>query len=189
MIGLASAEANASKQQRLVSTRVWALAGAFVLTAAVIALVISELTPPIGDEPELSAYDQQAIAILDQQSAINGDWNSLLDELNVQIVGTDDDYVEHFNARLAKARSIVNDSQAIIVRWRKLDPPVGSDGSHSLALEAMESTQYGFIAMQEYLEQAASLGISDASLIEESQSHIDDASKLWEQARQADVGS
>ena len=163
------------------------VAGAILLTGALVTLGIF-LFSPSESSPELSVYDQRAIAILNQQSEINGEWNALLDELSAPVaVTTDAERIEQFNASLVKARSVVNDSQAIIVRWRKLEPPPENVTSHSLALDAMTATQSGFIAMQEYLEQAASSGIADAALIEESQARIDEATGLWEQARLSDV--
>ena len=172
----------------MVRPRIWAAALAITVVGVAGAVVawLSLAGASFTGQQALSPYDQQAIVILASQSTLAGRWNDFLDDFNAPAALTGDEFVQHFGASLVTARMLVNDSQAVITRWRRLEPPAESVASHRFALDAMLATQHGFILLQNFLESAIETGVSDASLVERSQQKLDEAAVLWEQARESD---
>jgi hypothetical protein len=172
---------------RRVRPQVWVVSSVFLITASVTVLVMYLLTPGVARaERAFTPYETEAISILARQSQVAQRWNAVLDEYNAVTAYAGPDYIEQFNASLDQTRRIVNDSQSVLSDWRALEPDPGAEDSHRYALQAMSSTQYGFILMQDYLQVMIEYGIGEARLIEESRRQFDAASDYWDLARRAE---
>ncbi len=163
---------------------VWALAAAIVVAGVLGALSLARFGPQRTD-PASAAYQRDARAVLATHNALAASWNDFVPRYNAT-PETNSDAVDAVNREgLAITSKLVRDSQSLITRWRRLSPPDAHRRSHSLAMSALETTQDGYLTMDDYFRAAANQGFADASLAQSGSEQLDAAAALWEEARAA----
>ena len=159
------------------------LASGLVVLTAISVAVVAGITLLRGDDTErLTAYETAAIDVIATQNSLVQHWNALVDDFTDELVIRESTRAEQFESAAISTRTLVGDSQSVILNWSRLEPPVEGQETHAAALEAMRATQQAFILFEDYFRSIDEQGVADDSLMESGERMMLRASQMWQLA-------
>ena len=142
-------------------------------------------------DPELAAYQAKAKPIVQAHNGLAAKWNEFVPRFNAVDEADVVTSVAVYEDGTLLTKNLVRDSQATMSQWRKLVPPAAAAESHALALRALELTQDGYIAYEDYFASAivfsgiTAYGPTDPNLAVTGNAKLREAAELWRQAQDA----
>jgi hypothetical protein len=171
------------RKQPLVRPVVWLAAAAILAVGFSTALALETYGPTRNTA--LAEYQRDAVAVLARHNALAARWNEFVPRFNA-VPNSDSQGLEAiFDEGRRLTQRLVRDSQAVVFAWRRLSPPEEAVESHRLGLAALEATQDGYIAMEDYFTYYVKEGIADESTAQAGRERLKQAAQLWQEARAA----
>ncbi len=173
------------RKQPLVRPIIWAV------TTFILALGLGGATALNAFGPEtdaaLAEYEASVHSVLAKHNALAARWNGFVPTFNA-VPNSDVDGLDVVFARGSDVtRDLVRDSQAVLAAWRRLTPPEQAAESHRLGQAALEATQDGYIAMNDYFSYWVTDGIADETAAQTGRDKLDEAAALWQKAQSLDT--
>lgn len=130
----------------------------------------------------ISAYESQAIAVVNMQNEITSRWNQTVDDFNDTHVTSQPEHIALFSTSLDSVHGLITDSQAVINRWNEIDVPIAHENSYQLGLEALMAMQDGLILFEVYFQSSIDTRIADQLQAGEASAKLVYAAELWQAA-------